>query len=240
MSFTTRMGTTFSENKNQNKSYIAFFDLDKTICSVPTEQQITKQMWKAGKIGIRTVLRVLWGFIQYNFHLVTDYAHLKKKLVNATMKDMNVRDFSEQFDYLYDNELKGKIFPEVILQIEEHKRNNHKVVIVSTAIDQIVSKFARELGADYHYSTKLEVDNFCFTGNVIGDVYHGETKKQAVLQYCEKHNIDPKACYAYGDYFEDRKMLEAVGNPVAINPDKRLLKVALSRKWKVIDAVIAA
>jgi HAD superfamily hydrolase (TIGR01490 family) len=219
---------------------VAFFDLDKTICSVPTEQQITKHMWKIGKVNLGTVLRVLWGFIQYNFHLVTDFAHLKRKLVNATMKDMSVRDFNEHFDYLYDNELKAKIFPEVMLQIEEHKRNNHKIVIVSTAIDQIVSKFARELGADHHYSTTLEVDNHCFTGNVIGDVYYGETKKQAVLQYCEKHNIDPKVCYAYGDYFGDRNMLEVVGNPVAINPDKRLLKIAQTRKWKVIDAIIAA
>lgn len=216
---------------------VAFFDLDKTICAVPTEEHVTKHMWKLGKMNISSFFLVLWGFIQYNFHLISDYTHFRKKIVHSIMKQLNVNDFHSEVESLFHNQLKHKIFPQIRHRIWEHKRKNHKVVIVSTAIDSIVEFFARELDIDFHFSTKLEKDANQFTGNILGNVYHGQTKKEAVLHYCKEHNIDPKSCYAYGDYFEDRLMLEAVGNPVAINPDKKLLKFARQNDWTIFSGL---
>jgi len=217
---------------------IAFFDLDKTICSVPTEEQMTKHMWKKGRINRKSFFLIIAGFIQYNFHLISDYTHFRKKIVNVIMSQFTVHEFNREFETLFHNDLKHRIFPEVRKKIEEHKEKNHKVVIISTAVDCIVDVFARELGVDHHYSTKLEKDNGRYTGNILGSVYHGMQKKVAVLDYCKSANIDPKKCYAYGDYFEDRMMLDTVGTATAINPDRKLLKVARQKKWAVIDAVV--
>lgn len=217
---------------------IAFFDLDKTICSVPTEEQMTLHMWKKRRITFKSLILIFGGFIQYNLHLISDYTQFRKKIVNVIMSQFTVHEFDNEFEQLFHNNLKHRIFPEVRTKIEEHKKNNHKVVIISTAIDSIVAVFARELGVDYHYSTKLEKNGGRYTGRVLGSVYHGFKKQEAVLDYCKKENVDPKTCFAYGDYFEDRMMLDAVGTATAIDPDRKLLKVARKKQWAVIDAVV--
>jgi len=217
---------------------VAFFDLDKTICAVPTEQRLTKHMLKNGLLSIKDVLAVLWGFVKYNLHLISDYDSFRKQIVQTTMKKVPVLDFEMTMQNAFENDLRPKIFPEVMKRINDHKKINHRIVIVSAALDKIVEVFAREIGADYHYATNLEVADEKFSGKVLGNVYYGKRKKDAVLQYCKKHKIDPAKCYAYGDYYEDRHMMEVVGNPVAINPDKKLLNVAKERNWKIIDAFV--
>jgi HAD superfamily hydrolase (TIGR01490 family) len=215
---------------------VAFFDLDKTICSVPTEQQLIKHLWNHGLFSLIDIVAVLWGFVLYNFHLIPDYDSFRKRLVHSTMAKLKVKEFNVMMDFAFENDLRSKIFPSILAEIKEHQKQNRKIVIISTAIHHIVELFAKEVDADHHFSTRLEIADDEFTGKVIGDVHYGKKKKEALLQYCHLHNIDPSVCYAYGDYFEDRLMMEAVGYPVAINPDKKLLKVATERNWKIIDA----
>jgi phosphoserine phosphatase len=49
-----------------------------------------------------------------------------------------------------------------------------------------------------------------------------------------EHGWDLAASYAYTDSVSDLPMLEAVGNPVAINPERELLELAQERGWRVI------
>ena len=212
-----------------------FFDLDKTICAVPTEQFLTKHFLQNGIIGKVDVLKILWGFLKYNLHLIPDYTIFRKQLILSIMQGMKVFDCEQAIQYTFENVLRSKIYPGIIEEIKKHQQQNRKIVIISTAINKIVEVFAKELKADYHYSTDIEVVENTFSGNIIGVVYHGHTKREAVLAYCKQHNINPADCFAYGDYYEDRHMMEAVGNPVAINPDKKLYKVAKERNWRTLN-----
>ena len=44
----------------------------------------------------------------------------------------------------------------------------------------------------------------------------------------------PAASYAYSDSESDLPMLRAVGNPVAVNPDTALARVAREEGWRVM------
>ena len=46
-------------------------------------------------------------------------------------------------------------------------------------------------------------------------------------------DIDLTRSWAYSDSATDIPMLEAVGHPVAVNPDRELLKLARERSWEI-------
>jgi len=56
-----------------------------------------------------------------------------------------------------------------------------------------------------------------------------------VRSLAERRGIDLGGSYAYTDSIADLPMLEAVGHPVAVNPDKELRKQAEERGWDIRD-----
>ena len=92
---------------------------------------------------------------------------------------------------------------------------------------------ARHIGADAAIATQAKVDA---SGRYTGEVEFyaaGHGKVEAITKEAEKFNIDLQASYAYSDSVTDLPMLELVGNPVAVNPDRALLKEATERGWDV-------
>jgi phosphoserine phosphatase len=61
----------------------------------------------------------------------------------------------------------------------------------------------------------------------------GEARAAWLRRYAEHSGADLPASYAYGDSYSDRPLLEAVGHPVAVNPDPHLYRHAKSRRWSV-------
>jgi hypothetical protein len=71
-----------------------------------------------------------------------------------------------------------------------------------------------------------------YTGEV--DFYsYGPYKAEAMLAVAAERGIDLAASYAYSDSATDLPMLEAVGHPVAVNPDRELGRIARERDWEV-------
>ena len=62
---------------------------------------------------------------------------------------------------------------------------------------------------------------------------YGPFKAEAMRQLAAQDGIDLSGSYAYSDSYTDAPMLEAVGHPVAVNPDRVLLKLAKERGWEV-------
>ena len=64
-----------------------------------------------------------------------------------------------------------------------------------------------------------------------------EDKLKIAQKLCEQHGADIKQAFAYGNSYNDRMILDAVGHPVAVTPDRRLRKLAWRKGWKIIDPV---
>jgi len=60
-------------------------------------------------------------------------------------------------------------------------------------------------------------------------------KQAAVIRYAREHNVDTARSKAYSDSFSDLPMLESVGLPAAVNPDRRLRRIARERNWPILD-----
>jgi phosphoserine phosphatase len=98
----------------------------------------------------------------------------------------------------------------------------------------MVEPIAQRLGADLAIGTQVEIVDGKYTGEIIFYAY-GEGKAEAVHSLAIDHGFDLAECFAYSDSHTDLPMLEAVGNPRAVNPDSELRAIATERGWEILD-----
>ena len=124
-----------------------------------------------------------------------------------------------------------RIYPDALATLREHKAAGHRVVLLSGALDFILDPL-KDL-ADDVLSASLQEENGHYTGEISGPPVAGEARARMLASFARRRNLDLSRSYAYADAISDLPMLEAVGNPVAVNPDRRLLAAAKDRGWQV-------
>src|SRR6185295_11233886 len=126
------------------------------------------------------------------------------------------------------------IYDEAASLIEQHHAAGRDVVIVSSSGSEVVEPIGALLGADHVIATRLQIEDGCYTGEIEYYAY-AENKAAAIRELAEVEGYDLAECYAYSDSSTDLPLLEAVGHPSAVNPDRALRKVALERSWPVLE-----
>jgi HAD superfamily hydrolase (TIGR01490 family) len=125
------------------------------------------------------------------------------------------------------------IYEEAAALIEHHQRHGRDVVIVSSSGDEMVSAIAELLGVEKVIATRMVVENGCYTGEI--EFYAaGPNKAIAIKELATAEGYDLDECYAYSDSITDVPMLEIVGHPTAVNPDRGLRRMAAERGWPVV------
>jgi fatty acyl-CoA reductase len=124
-----------------------------------------------------------------------------------------------------------RIFPEALQQLRDHKAAGHRVVLLSGALDFLLAPM-EDLADDVLCST-LAQENGAYTGELTGAPVAGEARARMLASFARRRGLDLSRSYAYADSISDLPMLEAVGNPVAVNPDRRLVAAARDRGWRV-------
>jgi putative phosphoserine phosphatase/1-acylglycerol-3-phosphate O-acyltransferase len=109
----------------------------------------------------------------------------------------------------------------------------HTLAVVSSATPYQVAPFARDLDIPHVLCTRLEVENGIFTGGVVHPTCYGEGKAIAVRELAAGHDLDLDESYFYSDSNEDLPLLEEVGRPRPLNPNRRLAQIAKERGWPV-------
>jgi len=124
-----------------------------------------------------------------------------------------------------------RLYPEAIATLRAHKEAGHRVVLLSGALDFILEPF--EDLADDVLTARLEEENGVYTGELSGAPVAGEARARMLASFARRRKLDLSRSYAYADSISELPMLEAVGNPVAVNPDGRLQKAAKERGWQI-------
>ena len=125
------------------------------------------------------------------------------------------------------------VFAEAADLIADHKLCGRDVVVVSASGEEIVAPIARALGATHAMATKMVVEDGKYTGDVAFYCY-GDGKAQAIRELSAREGYPLEYCYAYSDSITDLPMLETVGHPTAVNPDRALRKEAAARGWPML------
>lgn len=139
------------------------------------------------------------------------------------------------FRALVDDRLADLLFrraaPDAIRQIRRHRGAGHKTILITGTIEQLVAPM-RSL-FDVVVASQLQVRDGKFTGYLSLPPLVGEARAAWLRRHASSTGADLPASYAYGDSFSDRPLLEAVGHPIAVNPDPRLFRHARARHWQV-------
>ena len=109
------------------------------------------------------------------------------------------------------------------------------MALISAATPYQVMPAAKELGIENVFCTNLEVINGKFTGAVIKPTCYGMGKVDAAEKMIDSHGVDIRQSFFYSDSDEDIQLLEFVGRPRPLNPNKRLRRIASGRGWPVQD-----
>ncbi len=120
--------------------------------------------------------------------------------------------------------------------IEFHRSNGRKVVLATTTPHDLVATFARRAGFDAVVATRFEVGaDGSYTGELDGPFAWSGGKLRAVQTWAAQHDVSLSESYAYSDSVYDLPLLNAVGHPVAVNPDARLAVIAAARRWPITN-----
>ena len=213
----------------------AFFDLDKTIIARSSALVFGRPFYKEGLISRAHVVKGIYAQLVYQLvgadenkmdRMRTALLELTKGWDKARVSQL-VRDTLEEL-------IDPIIFAEALELIEEHHAAGRRVFIVSSSAEEIVKPLAEYLGVPNVIATRAKVDeNGLYTGELEFYAY-AEGKREAILAEAEHSGIDLSGSYAYSDSVTDLPMLEVVGHPNAVNPDKELRKVAEERDWPIL------
>ena len=212
----------------------AFFDLDKTVIARASMVAFGRPLRREGLINRRLMLRALWGQLVYmQLGASEEKLARMRESVLALTKGWEQARVQELVRETLTSVVEPIIYKEALELIEEHKRGGRLVVILSASPEEIVGPVGEHLGVDRVIASRAEVDaDGRYTG-VMAFYSYGPAKAVAMRELAEHLGIDLEASYAYSDSATDLPMLEAVGHPVAVNPDRELARAARQREWEV-------
>ncbi|MCB1012458.1 MAG: HAD-IB family phosphatase [Microthrixaceae bacterium] len=131
--------------------------------------------------------------------------------------------------------LLSRSFPDALRRVREHRRLGHRTVLITGALDLVVEPLAPLFDDIVCAEATTEVRNGVevLTGHLSGAPPTAEARAAVLRELCERHGLDPAESVAYADSSSDLSLLEAVGFPVAVNPEPRLATIARTRGWLI-------
>ncbi|KRD05146.1 inhibition of morphological differentiation protein [Mycobacterium sp. Root265] len=212
----------------------AFFDLDKTVIAKSSTLAFSKPFFDQGLLNRRAVLKS--SYAQFLF-LMSGADHDQMDRMRTYLTDMCTGWDVEQVRSVVGETLHEIVDPLVFAEaanlIADHKLCGRDVVVVSASGEEIVAPIAAALGATHAMATRMVVEGGKYTGEVAFYCF-GEGKAEAIRELAAREGYSLEHCYAYSDSITDLPMLETVGHPSVVNPDRGLRKEAATRDWPVL------
>lgn len=215
---------------------IAFYDFDGTLVSSNIVVRYAYYARRhparaqAGWRYFRLLAKVPWligldlySRRRFNQVFFREYAGLKKEWL------------SELAERLFEEAIVPTLHPGTKRLLREDRAAGFRPVLVSGELDFVLAPVIGYLGFDAAITNSLLFEDGVATGEVAAPLIAEKEKVAAMKRLCCEQGAELAAAKAYSDSFSDLPMLEAVGHPAAVNPDRRLRRVAFRRGWPVLD-----
>jgi XTP/dITP diphosphohydrolase len=213
---------------------IAVFDFDGTLIDAASPVRLILRLIARRIMPVRVAARIsLWG-MRYKMGTELDQS-IPRRYIFSSLKQHSAATADAMMRSLYQDELKRFLRPQALKRIDEHKRNGLKFLIVSASFEPIVQEAARDLGADGYIATKMEAINGRYTGKTAEEPPEGEQKLKQFVKYADARYGQGNWTleWAYGDHFSDVPLMQMAARAVAVDPDRRLERIAKSLQWPV-------
>ena len=209
----------------------AFFDVDRTLVRGSSLLALAAPLWRAGLLPRSAAFQAAIRGLQFSSRgLSEDKVRRAVTAISRVVRGMDAAAMRQVADTATPRVLAPRVYDEALRLIEWHHQHGHLVFLVSASTHDLIDKLGEIVGADGVVASEAEIVDGHYTGRV--KLCHGAAKAEALRRLARGHGIDLERSYAYGDALGDLPMLEAVGHPIAVNPDGRLRVMAEQRRWR--------
>lgn len=225
-------GATEGEGEGEGGRIAAFFDVDHTLIDVNSGAKWLGYMWRTGQVSVREAVQSLAWLLRYRLALldleaVTAIAAKTYRGVSVVTIEAAVREW-------FAREIAGRVCIEGRSKVAEHLAQGHVVALLTAGTRFSATPLAELLGVEHVLCTDMEANaSGVLTGKHLAPACAGPGKVVHAERFAALHGIDLAQSYFYTDSFSDLPMLERVGLPRVINPDRRLQRRARVKGWPV-------
>ena len=215
----------------------AFFDVDKTLLPGSSLYLFARGLYRRGFYDLRDIAGFAFGQLVFRLTGAEGRRGMEAAREQAlAFIEGRRRDDLVQIGHDIVVEVIGpRIYPGMRRVIDEHHARGDRTYLVTAAPQELAQGMATYLGMDGSLGTEAELADGTYTGRLLGPVLHGPAKLDAVARLAAEQGFDLRQSSAYSDSVNDRPLLEGVGRPVAVNPDRHLRELAAERGWPVQD-----
>jgi HAD superfamily hydrolase (TIGR01490 family) len=217
--------------ESSGRTTAAFFDLDKTIIARSSILAFAPSFYRHGLITRSQVCRGVAAQISFRLGGAGhDRMERIRDQVSALCRgwpaDVVAQIVTEGLRQI----ISPHVYSEARTLLTRHQQDGHDVIIVSTSGQEIAGPIGAMLGVTQVIATRLAVANGLYTGDV--DFYaYGQAKADHVIALSAERGYRLGDCFAYSDSVTDLPLLELVGHPYVVNPDRALRRIARARQW---------
>jgi HAD superfamily hydrolase (TIGR01490 family) len=207
------------------------FDLDRTLVRKDTATLYTRYLHDRGEAGWRDTARVAWWMLQYSVGVIDAERVARQAL--ASYRGRDELELAASCEVWVDEYVMAHVSAAARSVVERHRRQGDVAVIVTGATRYAALPLARRLGIEHVVCTELEVDAAGkLTGELV-ELCYGPSKITLAGRIAEREGFELSQAAFYTDSITDRPLLEHVAEPVAVNPDARLRRLARQKNWRI-------
>lgn len=219
-------------NEVTNSLSAAIFDLDGTLIPhTSAEKTFFFYLLKTGNLSFLNMFQMLSAIwtARGNFH---DLARTNKRY----LKNKSVKRLKDVASEYFEPQIPKMVYPRMHEIIENHRKQNDLLLLLTGTLDLIAECFVRNLNLDGFKAGSLQINNNRYTGKIDGILPYGIGKLEILRKLKNQFGFDRDKTTLYANSFADRYVMNAIENPIAVNPNSKLLTYAKKSGWKIIYA----
>lgn len=211
---------------------IAFFDFDGTlirhdsgvVCAIPSARR--------GLLGPRIFAELVgtWALSKVGLRARTDAMRVGFRCYTGR----SIAELRAIMDELYDQHIRADLSPVMMDRVRAHREAGDAMAILTASAFFFAEPIARDLGIDEVVGTSVGFTDGLCTGLVDGEIVDGVVKLAAARRIADARGVPLSSCVFYSDHIADLPLLEAVGTPVAVGPNRALHRVAKARGYRIL------
>ncbi len=212
------------------RTQAAIFDIDGTLLPMSLERMLIVCMLKHKLVSFGTLTKRFFG-------VALRFGGKRAILTNKFyLEGIKVQEIENLLDGGCWEEIKGRFFPSMLDMMRLFADADVPIVLLSGTIDILARRVSQYLGIQQVISSQLEVKDGAFTGRLTGIYPYRDGKVRLAMKLLEDNGWNPSDVWAFGDSMSDFGLLSMVGHPVAVNPSRKLSRMAQKLNWPVLIA----
>jgi len=211
---------------------LAIFDIDGTLVRGSTERRFWRYLFAQRRQGPRQILASAWFLARF---LPRYGVHVAKKN-KAYLVGLATADVAALAEDFVAREVQPRLYEPAVQRLQQHVRAGDTVVLLSGTLDPIAQALARHLGVLHVCATTCAEREGRYLAQPPSVHPFGAQKASLAKELAARLGADLRSASAYADSAHDLELLETVGSPVAVRPDRALLRAARANAWEVVVA----